>query len=200
MNGNRIPHIAIVDPNALAAIGLRQLLQQVIPIMQVDAFRSLDELEARGDADAFVHYFVAQSIVVAHMPFFQQRRTKTIVITLSRDPKTRLSGFHSLCVDTTEEALVKHLLLMEQHAHAHGRNLPPMPPPLRAKVLSDREIQVLSLIVQGHINKEIADQLNIGLTTVITHRKNIMEKLGLRSVSALTIYAVMHGYVDISKI
>ena len=67
-------------------------------------------------------------------------------------------------------------------------------------MLSDREIEVLSLIVQGFINKEIADRLNIGLTTVITHRRNIMEKLGVRSVSALTIYAVMNGYVDINKI
>jgi len=58
----------------------------------------------------------------------------------------------------------------------------------------------MTLIVQGHINKEIADRLNIALATVITHRRNIMDKLGLKSVSALTIYAVMHGYVDINKI
>jgi DNA-binding NarL/FixJ family response regulator len=56
------------------------------------------------------------------------------------------------------------------------------------------------LIVKGYINKEIADRLNIGLTTVISHRKNIMTKLGLRSVSALTIYAVMHGYINIDQI
>ena len=67
-------------------------------------------------------------------------------------------------------------------------------------MLSAREIEVMSLIVQGYINKEIADKLNIGLATVVTHRRNIMEKLRLRSVSALTIYAVMHGYVDIGKI
>ena len=78
--------------------------------------------------------------------------------------------------------------------------MPPMPQALQAKVLSDREIEVLALIAQGFINKEIADQLNIGLTTVITHRKNITEKLGMKSVSALTIYAVMHGYVDINMI
>jgi DNA-binding NarL/FixJ family response regulator len=58
----------------------------------------------------------------------------------------------------------------------------------------------MSLIVQGYINKEIAEKLNIGLATVITHRKNIMDKLGFKSVSALTIYAVTHGYVDINKI
>lgn len=75
-----------------------------------------------------------------------------------------------------------------------------MPQALTSKILSNREIEVLSLIVQGYINKEIAAQLNISLTTVITHRKNIMDKLGMRSVSALTIYAVMHGYVDINSI
>ena len=71
---------------------------------------------------------------------------------------------------------------------------------VQEKILSDREIEVLSLIVKGYINKEIAHRLNIGMTTVITHRKNIMDKLGMRSVSALTIYAVMNGYVDIDKI
>ena len=66
--------------------------------------------------------------------------------------------------------------------------------------LSDREIEVLSLVAQGKINKEIAEKLFISTTTVITHRKNIQEKLGIKSVSSLTIYAVMHGYVDINKI
>ena len=78
--------------------------------------------------------------------------------------------------------------------------MPPMPPVLQQKILSDREIEVMALIVQGCINKEIADKLNIGLATVVTHRRKIMEKLGMKSVSALTIYAVTHGYVDINKI
>lgn len=81
-----------------------------------------------------------------------------------------------------------------------GKNLPELPQVLKNKILSNREIEVLSLIVQGMINKEIAEKLNISLTTVISHRKNIMDKLGVKSVSALTIYAVMHGYIDINKI
>ena len=92
------------------------------------------------------------------------------------------------------------LLHLQQHAHGGGRNLPSMPPILQQKVLSDRETEVLALVVQGYINKEIAERLNIALSTVVTHRKNIMDKLGLKSVSALTIYAVMHGLVDINKI
>lgn len=62
--------------------------------------------------------------------------------------------------------------------------------------LSPREIEVLILITKGMINKEIAERLNISLTTVISHRKNITEKLGIKSVSGLAIYAVLHGYVD----
>ena len=53
---------------------------------------------------------------------------------------------------------------------------------------------------EGYSIKEIAEILNIGMSTVISHRKNITDKLGKKSISALTIYAVMHGYVDINKI
>ena len=66
--------------------------------------------------------------------------------------------------------------------------------------LSAREIEVLVLITKGLINKEIADKLNISLTTVITHRKNIMEKLHAKSVATLAIYAVMHGIVPVDQI
>ena len=66
--------------------------------------------------------------------------------------------------------------------------------------LSTRVIGVLTLIVRGLTNKEIADTLCISTTTVISHRKNIMEKLNVRSVSGLTIYAVMNGYIEADRI
>ena len=74
------------------------------------------------------------------------------------------------------------------------------PMPQQEHDLSPREIEVLILITKGFINKEIADKLNISLTTVISHRKNITEKLGIKSVSGLAIYAVMHGYVEADRI
>jgi DNA-binding NarL/FixJ family response regulator len=138
--------------------------------------------------------------VIENRAFFSEHRRKTIVLTLSLDSASQLSEFHSLCINVPEKELVRSLLSLEQHAHSHGRNLPTMPRVLQQKVLSDREIEVMSLIVQGYINKEIAEKLNIALATVVTHRKNIMDKLGFKSVSALTIYAVMHGYVDINNI
>ena len=193
------PKIAIIDANTLATLGLKQMLQTVMPIMTVDTFGSFTELEA-NHPEQYFHYFVSMNVVLENKPFFLAQRKKTIVLTLSLDTMSQLSEFHSLCINVPESELVRSLLMLEQHAHGHGQNLPPMPKVLQQKILSDREIEVMSLIVQGFINKEIADKLNIGLSTVITHRKNIMDKLGFRSVSALTIYAVTHGYVDINTI
>ena len=204
------PKIAIIDANTLATLGLKQILQNVMPIMTVDTFGSFTELEA-NHPEQYFHFFVSMHIVLENMSFFLDHRRKTIVLstlnsqlsTLNSQlptPISPLSHFHSLCINVPESELVRSLLMLEQHAHGHGQNLPPMPKVLQQKILSDREIEVMSLIVQGFINKEIADKLNIGLSTVITHRKNIMDKLGLKSVSALTIYAVTHGYVDINTI
>lgn len=194
-----VPHFAIIDPNTLAAVGLRQLLQGVMPMMSIDVMGSFAELEA-NEPEHYVHYFVAMNVVLEHRSFFLEHRRKTIVLTPMLDGGAQLRDFKWICINQPESELVRSLLRLEQGAHGGGRNMSQMPEEMKRQVLSDREIEVLSLIVQGYINKEIASQLNIGLTTVITHRKNIMEKLGVKSVSALTIYAVMRGYVDINKI
>ena len=193
------PKIAVIDANTLASLGMRQLLQNVMPIMAVHTFGTFAELQA-NHPDSYAHYFVSMDIVLSNRLFFSQRQRKTSVLTLSLHDTSTLTEFHSLCINQPEHQLIRDLLQLQQHAHGDGRNLPPVPPVLKQKILTDREIEVMSLIVQGLINKEIAERLHIGLATVITHRKNIMDKLGLKSVSALTIYAVMHGYVDINKI
>jgi DNA-binding NarL/FixJ family response regulator len=66
--------------------------------------------------------------------------------------------------------------------------------------LSPRELEVTILLTKGLINKEIADRMNISITTVITHRKNIMEKLHARSLADIIIYAVMNGYVNLGEL
>lgn len=190
-----IANIAVVNSNTLAAIGLKNILQSFMPMMEVDILGSFSELEANIHKQ-YYHYFVSLDIMLRNRPFFMAHRQKTIILTTSTESSP--AGFNSICVNVPEPQLIKSLLSLEHSAHAHGKNLPPqsMPP----KILSDREVEVMALIVSGLINKEIAARLNISIATVITHRKNIMDKLGIKSVSALTVYAVMHGYVDISAI
>jgi DNA-binding NarL/FixJ family response regulator len=66
--------------------------------------------------------------------------------------------------------------------------------------LSDREVEVLHLLVLGLSNKEIADKLFISTYTVISHRKNISQKTGIKSVSGLTIYAVVKGIISLTNL
>ena len=68
------------------------------------------------------------------------------------------------------------------------------------EILTGREIDVLRLLATGHANKEIADKLNISIHTVITHRKNISQKTGIKTVSGLTIYAVTQKLISIDTI
>ena len=62
--------------------------------------------------------------------------------------------------------------------------------------LSKREIDVLVAVAKGMMNKEIADLMNISIHTVISHRKNITRKTGIKSVSGLTVYALLNNLID----
>ena len=64
--------------------------------------------------------------------------------------------------------------------------------------LSTRERDILTAVAKGKTNKEIADEFNISIYTVISHRRNISQKLGINSISGLTVYAIMNKLVDMS--
>lgn len=64
--------------------------------------------------------------------------------------------------------------------------------------LTDREVQILNLVVAGRMNREIADTLGISVKTVDRHRTNLMQKLGVRSAVELIGYALREGLIDIS--
>ena len=62
--------------------------------------------------------------------------------------------------------------------------------------LSDREKEVLIALAQGFANKETADKLHISTHTVISHRKNIVRKTGIKTVSGLTLYAMFNNLIS----
>ncbi|MCR5709964.1 MAG: helix-turn-helix transcriptional regulator [Bacteroidales bacterium] len=66
--------------------------------------------------------------------------------------------------------------------------------------LSDREKEILVSVARGLLNKEIADLHHISINTVITHRKNITRKIGIKTVPGLTAYAILNNLIDINSI
>jgi DNA-binding NarL/FixJ family response regulator len=62
-------------------------------------------------------------------------------------------------------------------------------------LLTDREKEVLQLLAEGRSNKEVATLLNLSLSTVETHRGNLMQKLNLHNTAEIVLYAVRKGLI-----
>ena len=141
----------------------------------------------------YAWYFVSSQTYVLYNAFFLPRKEKTVILMHGVGGTALPAGNHILNIFLPEKRLKPELIRFLSGGV-------PLPVPEEDRELSAREIEVLVLVSKGHINKEIAGKLNISLTTVITHRKNITEKLGVKSVSGLTMYAVMNGYVEADRI
>ena len=127
--------------------------------------------------------FIADADAFASLPgFFIPKRNRLALLSNSTDDNI---GF-TLNRHCDEAAFLKQLgdiIETSRHNRSDGNEL------------SQREIDVLCLLAKGFTNKEIADRLFISINTVLTHRKNISAKLGIRSVSGLSVYAIMNGYI-----
>lgn len=191
---------AIVDSNILSALGLQQILTDMMPMLDIKIFVAFSDLEASDER--FVHYFVASRIYFEHTSFFRSRPHQTIVLV---GGDLQIQGVPTLNVCQSEKMIVKSIMALYHQGHpnatkampAAGHGLQQRPPSeAGAAQLTAREVEVVVLLAKGLINKEIAERLYISITTVITHRKNIMEKLHARSLVDIIVYAVMNGLVN----
>jgi len=64
------------------------------------------------------------------------------------------------------------------------------------RLLTDREKEVLQLLAEGRTNKEVAAVLEVGVSTIETHRANLMQKLGLHNTAEIVLYAVRKSLVS----
>lgn len=70
----------------------------------------------------------------------------------------------------------------------------------KSSELSKREKTIIRHVAMGLTNKEIGEQLFISIHTVTTHRKNITQKLGIKTVSGLTVYSILNGIINLEEI
>lgn len=193
------PQIAVIDNNTLNCMALRSILCDMLPWADVLTYNSMEEFGSESH-EMVVHYFAGAEIVFRNMPMFQANKRRTIVIVEGSSNTFSLSGFRTIDATQSEARIVKDILRIHESGHPSGHSMTAAPADSAEQALSQRERDVLALMVKGYINKEIADRLNISTTTVIFHRKNISEKLNTRSIGRLTIYAVINGIVDIREL
>lgn len=191
--------MVIIMENSLSAMALRSILVDITPAsVEVVSYGSLAEyLANKGEAQA-AHYFVSASTIFHNSDYFRAVMRRTIVFVEGEASTFVQSGFRTVDITSSEQHIVRSLLQIHQSGHPHGNH--PATKSERPQLLSARECDVLALVVKGHINKEIADILNISLATVVFHRNNISEKLQTRSIGRQTIYAVLNNIVSLTDI
>ncbi len=85
-------------------------------------------------------------------------------------------------------------------AELMARGLRPVSSELPHKLLSDREYQVFSLLVQGHGLSDIATELSLSVKTISTHKTRILQKMGMSNLSELVRYAISHRLVEVDDL
>lgn len=192
------PCIAIIDRNTLGATALRNILWNTFSNVEVHLYNSMDSF-IRDSNRHFIHFFIESDILFRHIDEFITLRKQTTVLSMGRNRRFAEEGFNILDISMSEAEITDRLL----HIQLISRFEDPQEIKRNKAIgeaLSVREKEVLKLMIKGLINKEIAQELEISVTTVIFHRNNICEKLQTRSIGKLTIFAVLSGIIDINEI
>ena len=190
--------VIIAEPSPLLQEGLRSVLQKSglhLSISFATQFQQVEELLRQGEYDAVL----MNPSLILHLQdgFAPLRRSfdpvQWIGILYAYFDQELLSQFDGLIriSDTAGKiiALLNQLLQKSTRDETeHHQNL------------SEREIDVLKLLVAGCSNKEIAEKLYISIHTVISHRKNISVKTGIKSVAGLTIFAVAKKLIRLDQV
>jgi DNA-binding NarL/FixJ family response regulator len=194
------PHIALLEASKIVAEGLQAILYQCDMHGRIHRLEALDELPQLLEAHAV-------DILIAN-PLLWANREKDIRKIKKNHPTLAIAAID-------HGAMYKPLLAQadvaftlydppEQIAHLLAKlNKKNQPRPNKKdgeENLTKREIEVLTGLVSGMLNKEIADALSISIHTVVRHRKNIAAKTGIRSQSGLTIYAISKKIISIEEI
>ena len=186
--------VAIVEPSPIIAEGLASLIAQCGEFDVVGVMENLRQFAERA-AGRQVELVVVGSQVLCGMG--QPLRTtmlelQSVAVVLlattvcNDDVLRQVDGVVNI-YDDQQQLLRKLRAAIEQgqtnpYSDSHD--------------LSERECDVLVLVAKGLANKEIADRLNISIHTVMSHRKNITHKTGIKSVAGLTVYALLNNLLD----
>lgn len=191
-------HIAVIEPSHIIYEGLANILLRSEYHFQLYRLESMDELEHSGLKDKI-------DIVLLNPVHIQSSNRHFIQLKLAH-PKFRWTGliysyfdketvavFDNLIhITDAPESIVNTIFRQTQSSILNTETT-------ASEQITEREMDVLIQLVHGLSNKEIADKLSISIHTVVSHRKNIIQKTGIKSQAGLTIYAISNKIISLDS-
>lgn len=191
-------NIVIIEPSHIIYEGLANILLKSDYHFQLYRFENLEELE---------HPALKPKIdIVILNPAQVQNNTRQFIQHKHANPQFKWAGlvysyfdketvslFDCLInITDTYETIVNTIYRQVQIA-SQGNEI------AASDQITEREMDVLIQLVHGLSNKEIADKLNISIHTVVSHRRNIIQKTGIKSQAGLTIYAISNKIISLDS-
>ena len=188
--------IVIAEPSTMLRIGLERLLEELPDAEVVFSTDNLSSLYARINA-------LRPDVLIINPLLFDYAKRATLRAEFDQLPNLRLVGLVTAYLESQHQRQFAGVIELNDDIQRIKSTLNQVTRSVQSDddesdtaPLSDREKDVLICLSKGLKNNEIADQLNISVHTVITHRKNIVRKTGIKSVAALTVYAILNNLIE----
>ena len=188
--------IVIAEPSTILRIGLERLLEELPDAEVVFSTDNLSSLYARINA-------LRPDILIINPLLFDYAKRATLRAEFDQLPNLRVVGLVTAYLESQHQRQFAGVIELNDDIQRIKSTLNQVARSVQSDddesdtaPLSDREKDVLVCLSKGLKNNEIANQLNISVHTVITHRKNIVRKTGIKSVAALTVYAILNNLIE----
>ena len=188
--------IAIADPSPIILTGMSVIIKELVDYDVLLKTNDVQTLLARlhvVNPDLLIINPVmmdySKRMMVRHL-FEDLPNMKIVALASAFFDAQQLKQYHGVIEITDDAHRIKSTLNLVMEARDSQDD------DTDSAQLSDREKEVLVCMAKGKKNSEIADELSISVHTVITHRKNIVKKTGIKSVAALTVYAILNNLID----
>lgn len=182
--------IVIATASFIVRKGLADIIKELYPSKKIVEIGFAEELDLLLKQQP-IALLLASSEILSNIHLTKNKTLLIIKLIDSRPDyfETSYSNSEHLFLDDTESSIIhilkRNLALMDKNSSIEKTD----------SVLSERELEIVREVASGNTNKEIADKLFISTHTVITHRKNITRKLGIKTVSGLTVYALLNKLI-----